>query len=321
MTSQDQVARLLAMVPYLRAHPGIGVAQAAAAFDVTKRQLLADLNVLWMCGLPGGLPDDLIEIDMDAATSEGVIHLSNADYLSRPMRFTPDEAVSLLVALRAVAEMTTGPSRAAARSAAEKLSDATGQQDLVWLSVSTGDDRIRELLTAAIERRQRVHLTYDGAARGTTSYPDVDPAGIQMRDSIAYLQAWSLERGDWRTYRIDRIVEVVTTGQPVDDHGPIPELPDGWFDQSDGEVTLELTAGATWVIDYYPARGVAAGPDGGASVRFAVADPAWLDSLLLRLGDQVRSVSPESASRAATAAAREAIERTELLFGGQVSSV
>lgn len=315
MTSQDQVARLLAMVPYLQAHPGVGVAEAAEAFDITKRQLLADLNVLWMCGLPGGLPDDLIEIDMDAATSEGVIHLSNAEYLSRPMRFTPDEAVSLLVALQAVAEMTTGSSRAAAHSAAEKLSAATGQQDLVLLSVSTGDDRIREMLAAAIENHQRVRLTYDGAARGTTTYPEVDAAEIQMRDSIAYLQAWSLERGDWRTYRLDRIVEVDTTGQPADDHGPAPELPEGWFDQSDGEVTLELAAGATWVVDYYPVREVTTGPDGSASVRFAVADAAWLDALLLRLGDQVLSVSPDSARRAAQAAAREAIELTEALFG------
>ena len=59
MTSQEQVARLLAMVPYLQAHPGIGVAEVAADFGITRRQLLADLNVLWMCGLPGGLPDEI----------------------------------------------------------------------------------------------------------------------------------------------------------------------------------------------------------------------------------------------------------------------
>lgn len=77
------------MVPYLQAHPDIGVAEVAADFGITRRQLLADLNVLWMCGLPGGLPDDLIEIDMDAAESEGVIHLNNADYLSRPDALHP----------------------------------------------------------------------------------------------------------------------------------------------------------------------------------------------------------------------------------------
>ncbi len=315
MTSQEQVARLLAMVPYLRANPGVGVATAAEAFGITRKQLVADLNVLWMCGLPGGLPDDLIEIDMDAATGEGIIHLSNADYLSRPMRFTADEAVSLLVALQAVAEMTTGPSRAAARSAAEKLSQVTGQQDLIWLSVSTGDDRVRETLAAAIAGHQRVRLTYDGAARGRTTYPEVDPAEIQMRDSIAYLQAWSLERQDWRTYRLDRIVDVVLLEQRGEDHGAAPELPDGWFDNSDGEVTVDLVAEASWVVDYYPARGVVRNPDGSTSVRFAVAEPAWLDALLLRLGDQVLTVTPTGAGEAAAAAARETIERTEILFG------
>lgn len=78
-----QVARLLAMVPYLQARPGVPIAEVAEAFG-DARQVLADLNVLWMCGLPGGLPDDLIEIDMDAVEGEGIVHLGNANYLSRP---------------------------------------------------------------------------------------------------------------------------------------------------------------------------------------------------------------------------------------------
>ena len=48
------------------AHPDADLEQTAAVFHVPARQLVADLNVLWFCGLPGGMPGDLIEVDMDA---------------------------------------------------------------------------------------------------------------------------------------------------------------------------------------------------------------------------------------------------------------
>ena len=113
-TSAEQVQRMLVEVPYLMTNPGIGVDEAAEAFGITPAQLGRDLQALWMCGLPGQGGGDLIEIDMDAVEDSGVIRLGNADYLSRPMRFTPDEATSLVVALEAVAELVRAHRRRAA---------------------------------------------------------------------------------------------------------------------------------------------------------------------------------------------------------------
>ncbi len=141
-TSQEQMRRLLAMVPFLQSRPGVAVSEVATAFDITEKQVVADINLLFLCGLPGGMPDDLIEVDMDAVEGEGVIHLSNADYLTRPLRFTRDEAVSLVVALSTVSELAAGQVQAAALSAAQKLSAVTGHEDPVWLAMRTGDDRI-----------------------------------------------------------------------------------------------------------------------------------------------------------------------------------
>ena len=125
-TSAEQVSRLLALVPYLQAHPDADLAETAAAFGVTPRRLVADLEVLWYVGLPGGMPGDLIEIDMDAVESQGRISLSNAEYLSRPMRFTIDEVTSLIVALRAVREVTGGAAGQAVDSALAKLATVAG---------------------------------------------------------------------------------------------------------------------------------------------------------------------------------------------------
>ena len=65
----------------------------------TRTSCSNDLKVLFMCGLPGGYPDDLIDVDIDALEgpdglrADGVIRVSNADYLARPLRLTPDRGV------------------------------------------------------------------------------------------------------------------------------------------------------------------------------------------------------------------------------------
>ena len=319
-TSQDQVGRLLSLIPYLQAHPGVSVDEAAATFGVPAAQIVRDLKIAWMCGLPGGLPDDLIEIDMDAVEGAGRILLSNADYLSRPMRFTRDEAMSLVVALRVVAEVAAGDAAGAVRSALAKLERLADAADTrrVAIRVDSGASPVRDALTAAITEGSRVRLTYDGLTRGRTTTPLVDPARIDLRDGAAYLQAFSLDRDAWRTYRLDRIVAVDPTGEPVDDHGPAPAPVREWFDdrRADNTVTLALRPEAEWIVEYYPGvptpDGVQA-PPGFVLATFPVADPRWLTALLLRLGDSARVVAPAGAEAAARSRARDSLALIELL--------
>lgn len=223
-TSVEQVSRLLALVPYLQAHPDADLAETAAAFGVTPRRLLADLEVLWFVGLPGGLPGDLIDIDMDAVQSHGRIRLTNAEYLSRPMRFTIDEVTSLIVALRAVREVAGGEAGDAVDSALAKLSTVAGAQESrrVEFAVATSEGGVRDRLAAAIADGAAVRLTYDGLTRAETTRPVVEPHRLTVRDGFVYLEAWSRDRSDWRTFRLDRVTAVDDADGGVADHGEPP---------------------------------------------------------------------------------------------------
>src|SRR4029079_6835918 len=64
--AKDQVARLLTLVPYLHSHPQVRLDETARAVGSTPEQVVKDLGVLFMCGLPGGFPDDLIDVDLEA---------------------------------------------------------------------------------------------------------------------------------------------------------------------------------------------------------------------------------------------------------------
>ena len=93
-----RLVRLLNMVPYFQANQRITFAEASADLGVSRRQLEADLNQLWMCGLPGYGPGDLIDIEFSGETIEVVFSAG----MDRPLRLTSPEATGLLVALRAL---------------------------------------------------------------------------------------------------------------------------------------------------------------------------------------------------------------------------
>ena len=100
----DRMTRLLALVPYLTARPeGVRVAEVARDFGVGERQLRGDLELLWMCGLPGYGPGDLIDLAFEGDR----VRVTFTAGMVRPLRLSTDEAVALIVALRTLLELRT----------------------------------------------------------------------------------------------------------------------------------------------------------------------------------------------------------------------
>src|SRR4051794_41738166 len=120
--SADRLSRLLNLVPYLLARPGIAVAEAAADLGVTERQLREDLELLWVCGLPGYGPGDLIDMALDGDR----VTITYDAGIDRPLRLNRDEALALVVALRLLAETPGVGHRDAIERALAKIESAAG---------------------------------------------------------------------------------------------------------------------------------------------------------------------------------------------------
>ena len=334
-TSQDQVRRLLTLVPYLREHDGVSMTEAADSFGISAERLREDLNVLWMCGLPGLAPGDLIEIDMDAVDGEGVIHLTNADYLTRPLRLSADEALALVLALRTVREVTGPDERLAVDRALAKLESVAGDRatstEQASVSVTSAAEDVQATVTDALRRGKRLHLVYDVASRAETTRRDVDPLRVFVADGYGYLDAWCYLAGGLRSFRLDRIADAEILTDGVAEHDVVlRDLSGGWFEAlKDADlVTVALDPGAAWVAEYYPMESVSPAGTAGAAdaeagnhgdtltVSLRVSDPAWLRGLLLRLGGAARVIAPVGAGDSAIEAAQEALDQYAALTSG-----
>ena len=309
--AKDQVARLLRLVPYLHARDQVSLEEAAGALGVPAAQLEKDLRVLFLCGLPGGYPDDLIDVDLDALEGEGVIRVSNADYLARPLRLTPTEASAIIVALRALRAGSAKDTREVVDRALAKLeSAAAGGTPLV----DPGDDvpatvALRAQLETAVAQRRQVRITYYVPARDEESDRVVDPHAVVSHHGVAYLDAYCHSADAPRLFRRDRIHEATVLDTPIATEPREPrDLSDGVFGGDEATpVTLRLLPQARWVEEYYAVEEVRPLPDGGSEVDLLVGDERWLQRLLLRLTPYAEVVSPAEYGDGAAEAIRRAL--------------
>lgn len=297
----ERLPRLLALVPYLQSRPGIPVAEVAADFSVDEAQLRRDLELLWMCGLPGHGPGDLIDLSFEG---DNVTVTFDAG-MHRPLRLTADEAMSLLVALRTLADVPGLAERDVVDRATAKIEAAAGTQAtaLDGLSVTLqdpdtqrpGSDDHLGVLRQALEQQRALHLTYYVAGRDETTERVVDPMRLLLVEGRSYLEAWCRRSGDVRLFRLDRIDAVHLLADPA--HVPDQALPrdvsTGVFQPlaEHAAVTLRLGAGARWVADYYPCERITeVGP--ALEIVLRVADVRWVRRLILGLGTEVEVVDP-----------------------------
>ena len=206
-TATDRLARLLDMVPWLLARQGIDLDEAAAELGISDDQLDADLELLFLCG-SGQMPDELIEAEWE----DGRVFVANADTIARPLRLGVDEALTLMVGLRALATVPGLGERDAIERAMAKLEEATGAsgEPSARVEVSIDDGAPGAGL---LGRRPAGRRGTTGGCTCATSCPardeaterDVDPMRVVNLDAHWYLEGWCHRAQDIRLFRLDRI--------------------------------------------------------------------------------------------------------------------
>ncbi|WP_433723219.1 helix-turn-helix transcriptional regulator [Nocardia sp. CA-129566] len=292
-----RLSRLLNMIPYFIANPGISAAEAAADLGVTTKQLMSDLNQLWMCGLPGYGPGDLIDLSF----SEESIEVTFSAGIDRPLRLTSTEATALLVALRSIVDMPGMVDPTAAHAAIAKLESAivggkTGDDAESRWPVPPSQAPAVATVRSALARQRALRLVYYSASRDVVSERVVDPIRIVLVDDNSYLQAWCRQAEGVRLFRFDRIEAATELDEPA--RPPIHATEEAAaldLFQDDPAVPLarlRIRGDYGWVLDQYPMHRMAVHPDGSieSTMRFATLD--WMARLLLGFGSGVIVLGP-----------------------------
>lgn len=297
-----RLVRLLNMVPYFQANPRITYAEAASDLGVSVEQLRVDIDQLWMCGLPGYGPGDLIDFEFSGEE----IAVTFTAGMDHPLRLTSPEATGVLVALRALAEVPGMVDPEAARSAIAKIESAAGSvnPDFAGAPAAVDDPAPAEnqaaaAVRAAVRGGRALSIEYYAASHDTLSSRVVDPIRVVLVGEHSYLEAWCRSAEGVRLFRFDRIVDAHVRDEPSTPPAPAvtAQTDTSLFtpDNADPQLpvaTLRIDRSAAWMFEYYPLRVVRELAEGAWEAAMTYASVDWMTRFVLGFGSGVQVLAP-----------------------------
>jgi proteasome accessory factor C len=308
--TEERLRRLLAIVPYIVRHPGVGMDDVSKLFDVPQGALAEDLNLLFLTGLPPYTPADLIEVEIEG----GRVWIRMAEHFARPVRLTRAEALALYLRGSELLGAPGLPEGEALRSALDKLAASLGPEALGKLQVEVGqppaDEATHlEAVRDAVSRRESLEIDYYSASRDEVTTRRIDPEQVFSAIGNWYVVAWDARSDAERLFRVDRIRAVRQTGETFEPRGLLGQgrelyTPSG----EDIRVRLRVGPGARWIAEYYAVE-EASERDGSLEITIPTKDLAWIAKLVLRLGGHAEIVEPEELRDLVRRTAQEALTR------------
>ena len=299
----ERLRRLLVMLPWLMERGEVSLAEMATHFSLAANEVVADLELASMCGLPPFV-DEMIDVFID----EGMVFTGIPRVFTRPLRLTAPEGFALLTAGRAAMAMPGADPSGPLGRALDKLAVTLGDDGVV---VELDRPPLADEVAEAAVACRRLEITYWTPSRDEAAERVITPRAVFADRGHWYVLADDQRSGSERSFRIDRILEARPTGD-IDEPRAVA-LPDTsrWFaDDADIErVTVRLPTELTWMIERYPVDSLAADASvGGMSIAvMPVASEQWLQRLLLRLGARAELISPQRWSDLAAQSAAEVL--------------
>lgn len=293
--ASDRLRRLLVIVPYLVQHPGTELAEVTRLFGVSETELVADLQLLFLSGLPPYGPGDLIGVDIE----DGRVWVDMADYFGRPLRLTRSEALALYLRGTALAATPGLHEATALRTALDKLGEGLGPETLGELPLrvqADGGGRPAEMLEAvrqAVAEHERLRIEYYAQSSAETTTREIDPEEVFFAIGNWYVVAWDHLSNEERLFRADRIRNGKPTGEGFEPRGLAGAgRPLYSPTERDVPVRLLLRPGARWVAEYYETDAEIERDDGNVEVVLPASRLEWVARLLLRLSGEAYVLDP-----------------------------
>jgi proteasome accessory factor C len=292
--ASERLRRLLVIVPYVIQHPGIEVTEVSRLFGVGEAELVEDLNLLFVSGLPPYGPGDLIDVQIE----EGRVWIAMADYFSRPVRLTRSEALALYLKGTALLGAPGLEEAPALGSALAKIERGMGKEAVASLAT----------VRTAVERRESLDIEYYTAARDELTTRRIDAEHVFSALGNWYVVAWDQGADAERLFRADRIRSAKLTGNPFAPRG-LEGAGRPLYTRSDRDITvrLRLAPPARWVAEYYEIERVEPQDDGRLDVILPTKDLPWAAKLVLRLGGEAQVLEPEELADMVKEAARRTL--------------
>lgn len=304
-SASDRLRGLLVMLPWLMQRERVRIADMAEQFNISASDLVEDLELASMCGVPPYTPFDLADLWID----ENFINVGPNKQFEQRLRLSAHEAFTLSVLASAADDIPGFSQGEHLQSALQKLQRVLGDN---MVDVETQSPEFLDAVTHAAENGEVLSILYWTPSRNEESQRKVVVRSVFSDKGNWYMSADDSASGERRHFRIDRIRSVAPTGEFSDVfHEPV-DIPQWFTNAPQTEVVVaHIAPQAAWVVESYPCRAITENKDGSFDIEMAVSSEHWLSRIVLRAGDGITISSPPHLTDVAQRAARQVLARYE----------
>ncbi len=295
-----RLARLIEMMILIKYHPDYGPKKLAEYFEISEKRLYDDLNELNAAGIP------------IVYNGKGYSFLSRSPM--PPVEFSIDETLALWLHVTMMRkhreDIFTGPIRSAATKLLEML-PADISKKLYMLEGSFADesprmndnmDKFLTTINQSVMDRKTIGITYYTFSRDETTDREVDPYGVIFRGNSWYMIGYCHKRGEPRTFRINRIKNIVVTCKGFDypaDFSISDYVSQSWsvFRGEETDVEIEFSAKLAPLIEEHqwrPGQRIVKHATGGITFYASMRGTLEIRRWVMSWGEGVRVIRPDS---------------------------
>lgn len=287
------VARMLALVQWVKTHPGQSFESLAEHLGVSPEQIRKDIDSLSLVG-DDHMPWQGLDFDF-TDLSNGKVTLSQAGGLANRLHL--DELDREVLAL-ALAALEAGPWNTYAHQLSQLLQLNPNIQAGMQGAGTTAPDQVFPTVLEALTAGRSLKLSYVDAA-GVSSQRNVDPWWLVSDGALLTLVGYCHGARAKRRFRLERISTLSVGGQ-VRKAAPIPNTfadkrrrsrSQSWG-RAAQTATLRIRASGIWLTQVAKAKQVIYNQDGTISVEIIGRSQAWLESVVLRASSELIAVEP-----------------------------
>ncbi|MGF7011021.1 putative DNA-binding transcriptional regulator YafY [Lachnospiraceae bacterium PF1-22] len=283
-----QTGRLFEIIYLLLDKKKMTATELAAHFEVSKRTILRDVETLSMAGIP---------IYTTQGKGGGISIMEG--YVLNKTVLSEEEKKQILFALQGLLAVQTPDTKVVL----DKLESLFGKTGKNWIEVDfsrwgSGDtDKYKfETLKSAILKNHAITFRYIGS-EGKESERYIFPLKLIFKSKSWYLQGYCRKRGDYRTFKINRMLDIAETEDsfPDDKYSPPPLETPRMPSNSLSLLTLVFSPQSAYrVYDEFDEGCIHKNDDGSLRVSAYLPLDNWIYDYLRSYGNEVQIIEPES---------------------------
>ena len=196
----NRALRTMDLIPYILENPGVSIIKLAKQFSVTEKQIESDLQLVFMCGLPGYTPYELIDLIFE----DGVVSIIDPQVLDKPRRFTKSELVVIALGLQLLGELSSSDSKRLSKIKllSNKITQLGGSNSVIF-APSSSQSPFVDVISNAITNKQSLTMQYQSLVKDEVSMRTIFPHNLYFMNGNLYLSAMDLAAKADRVFKVD----------------------------------------------------------------------------------------------------------------------